>query len=124
MALYRIFDLNSPPSNAVTSVASYSTVRVAAKYIAVAVIALAIAACAVAPVQEMSDARQAIHSAEAVGATQQSRDTLRMAQRLLQEAQTRLEAGAYDDARRYALDARKAAIQAREQATVTRLRPP
>lgn len=124
MALYRIFDLNSPPSNAVTSVASYSTVRFAAKYIAFAVIALAIAACAVAPVQEMSDARQAIHSAEAVGATQQSRDTLRMAQRLLQEAQTRLEAGAYDDARRYALDARKAAIQAREQATVTRLRPP
>lgn len=80
------------------------------------VIALAIAACASAPVQEMSDARQAIYSAEAAGAMQRSSDTLHMAQRLLQEAQIRLEAGAYDDARQHALDARNAAIKAREQA--------
>lgn len=47
---------------------------------------------------------------------QRSSDTLHMAQRLLQEAQIRLEAGAYDDARQHALDARNAAIKAREQA--------
>ncbi|MFZ4790904.1 MAG: DUF4398 domain-containing protein [Candidatus Competibacteraceae bacterium] len=73
-------------------------------------------ACAVAPVQEMSDARQAIRSAEAVGAVRRSPDALTTAQRLLQEAQAQLEAGAYDDARRHALDAREEAIRAREQA--------
>lgn len=85
-----------------------------------AVAILALAACATAPVQEMSDARQAIRSAEAAGAVQRSPDNLRAAQRLLQEAQGRLEAGAYDDARRYALDARDEAIKARERA----LQPP
>ncbi|MCC6135635.1 MAG: DUF4398 domain-containing protein [Candidatus Contendobacter sp.] len=73
-------------------------------------------ACAAAPVQEMSDARQAIRSAEAVGAERQSSDALSAAQRLLQQAQAQLEAGAYDDARRHALDAREQAIRAREQA--------
>lgn len=79
---------------------------------------LALAACATAPpVQEMSDARQAIRAAEAVGAARRSPDSLLAAQRLLQEAQTQLEAGAYTSARRYALDARDAAIRAREVAT-------
>jgi uncharacterized lipoprotein YajG len=73
-------------------------------------------ACAAAPVQEMSDARQAIRSAEAVGAVRRSSVALSTAQRLLQEAQAQLEAGAYDDARRHALDAREEAIRAREQA--------
>lgn len=73
-------------------------------------------ACAAAPVQEMSDARQAIRSAEAVGAARRSPGALSTAQRLLQEAQAQLEAGAYDDARRHALDAREQAIRAREQA--------
>lgn len=77
---------------------------------------LLLTACAAAPVQEMSDARQAIDSAEAVGAAQRSPKTLTAAQRLLQEAQAQLEAGAYDDARRRALDARKEAIRAREEA--------
>jgi hypothetical protein len=69
----------------------------------------------------MSDARQAIHAAEAVGAAQRSPAPLLAARRLLQEAQTQLEAGAYDRARRHALDARDAAIRAREIATK---RPP
>ncbi|HRY14484.1 MAG: DUF4398 domain-containing protein [Candidatus Competibacteraceae bacterium] len=80
-------------------------------------LAIAIAtltACATVPVQEMSDARQAIHSAEAVGALQRSPQALMEARRLLQAAQTQLESGAYEDARRYALDAREQAIKARE----------
>jgi hypothetical protein len=78
-----------------------------------------LAACVSAPVQEMSDARQAIHSAEAVGAAQRSPAALREAQRLLREAQTLLEDGAYDQARQQALDARDEAIKAREAAHAT-----
>lgn len=81
-----------------------------------AILMLALAACATAPVQEMSDARQAIRSAEAVGAAQRSPESLTAAQQLLRNAQTYLETGAYDDARRYALDARVQAIKAREAA--------
>jgi len=77
---------------------------------------LALVACATAPVQEMSDARQAIRSAEAAGAAQRSLTTLQEAQHSLQAAQTQLETGAYENARRYALDARDKAIKAREQA--------
>jgi hypothetical protein len=83
-----------------------------------AVTVLALAACATPPpVQEMSDARQAIRAAEAVGAARRSPESWLAAQSLLREAQTQLEAGAYDNARRYALDARDAAIRAREIAT-------
>lgn len=82
-----------------------------------AILMLALAACATAPVQEMSDARQAIRSAEAVGAAQRSPESLTAAQRLLRKAQVYLETGAYDDARRYALDARAQAIKAREAAS-------
>lgn len=81
---------------------------------AVAIVALA--ACATVPVQEMSDARLAIRSAEAVGASERSPQALMEARRLLQEAQTRLESGAYEDARQYALDARQQAIKARKMA--------
>jgi len=77
---------------------------------------LLLTACTAAPVQEMSDARQAIDSAEAVGAARRSPETLTAAQRLLQEAQAQLEAGAYPEARRHALEARAEAIRAREQA--------
>ncbi|MFZ1830882.1 MAG: DUF4398 domain-containing protein [Candidatus Competibacteraceae bacterium] len=79
-----------------------------------AILMLALAACATAPVQEMSDARQAIRSAEAVGAARRSPENLTAAQQLLRKAQTYLEAGAYDEARRYALGARVQAIKARE----------
>lgn len=87
------------------------------KFMLLAAAVLSLAACATAPVQEMSDARQAIRSAEAVGAARRSPDRLSAAQRLLREAQAYLETGAYDQARRYALDARAEAIKARENAT-------
>ena len=77
---------------------------------------LILAACATAPVQEMSDARQAIRSAEASGAASHSLETLSAAQQLLEKAQGRLEAGEYNEARRYAQQARDRAISAREQA--------
>lgn len=100
--------------------------RLMAKSLPRTVMLLALTACTTAPVQEMSDARQAIYSAEAAGAAQSSPDTLLTAQRLLQEAQGHLETGAYHEARRYALDARDQAIKAREQAmrnAVTRPAP-
>ena len=87
------------------------------KFTLLAAAVLSLAACATVPVQEMSDARQAIRSAEAVGAARRSPDRLSAAQRLLREAQAYLETGAYDQARRYALDARAEAIKARENAT-------
>ena len=83
----------------------------------------ALSACASAPVQEMSDARQAIYSAEAAGARQRSPAALLEAQRLLQEAQAGLEAGTYQQARQQALDARDEAIKAREQAMRTAVSP-
>lgn len=79
-----------------------------------AILMLALAAFATAPLQKMSDARQAIRSAEAAGAARRSPENLTAAQQLLRKAQTYLEAGAYDEARRYALGARVQAIKARE----------
>ncbi len=99
------------------TVVSWTATRLVAKLIPSVFGLLALTACATAPVQEMSDARQAIHSAEASGAMQRSPTILLAAQRLLREAQERLETGAYGEARRYALDARDTAIEAREQAT-------
>ena len=96
--------------------APWTLTRLMAKPILSTCILLALTACATAPVQEMSDARQAIYSAEAAGAAQRSSEALLAAQRLLREAQSRLEAGAYNEARRYALDARNEAIKARDQA--------
>lgn len=85
------------------------------------VLALSAAACASGiPVQEMSDARQAIRSAEEAGASRYSPQPLNMARQWLQQAQSQLEAGQYADARRAALHAREAAILAREQADVAK----
>ena len=69
-----------------------------------------------APVQEMSDARQAIRSAEDAGASQLAPATLAAAQELLQQAQYWLDLKAYGNARHYALGARDEAIIARENA--------
>ena len=85
---------------------------------------LMITACVTPPVQEMSDARQSIRSAEDVGATQHSPDAMRVAWDLLREAQAHLEAGAYDDARQLALDARESAIRAHQRASASYLTPP
>lgn len=77
--------------------------------------------CTVAPpVQEMSDARQAIHAAIEVDARELAPATLQEAERLVDTATQNLEHGNYEAARRAAIAARKQAMQARDQAVTGR----
>lgn len=76
-----------------------------------------LAGCATtAPVQEMSDARQALQAAEQAGARERAAEALRRSRALLEEAQLRLESGEYGSAREKALEAKRVAIEARIQA--------
>lgn len=75
-----------------------------------------IAACATAPVQEMSDARQAIDAARDAGAASTHEADLARAQALLEEAEEALREGLYRDARRHAIDAKVEATEARRKA--------
>jgi PBP1b-binding outer membrane lipoprotein LpoB len=80
------------------------------------VVCVLLAGCASAPVQEMSDARQAIQSAREVGADDLLPGVLTGAERHLERAEKDLEARAYGSARRHALAAKEEAIRVREQA--------
>lgn len=82
--------------------------------LAIALTALAVAGCAGAPVQEMSDARQAVRAAQAAGAADRAPMQLGEAERLISEAQEQLRRHAYRDARRNAEQAREAAVRALE----------
>lgn len=73
---------------------------------------LALAACAGPPVQEMSDARQAIEAAEEAGALQHAPMQLRFARDLVSSAESKLEKKAYNQARRDARLAREKAVEA------------
>ncbi|MGA7802268.1 MAG: hypothetical protein WCC36_15835 [Gammaproteobacteria bacterium] len=75
-----------------------------------------IAGCAAAPVQEMSDARQAIEAAREGGAEQHARQTLSHAHALLDQAQHQLELKHYSAARERALRAKQQAIDALDEA--------
>ena len=79
-------------------------------------ILIALSACASAPVQEMSDARQASQAAHAAGAERAAPETLLSARGLLEQAERELESGHFREARRNALGARAQAMLAREQA--------
>jgi hypothetical protein len=68
------------------------------------------------PVQEMSDARQALRAAEEVGAATRGLDAYQRAQLLLERAEAQLQEGAYGLARDRALEARALAIRARDEA--------
>lgn len=84
----------------------------------VSVLLLLAGGCAGVPYQEMSDARQAIESAEAVVTDEDGGDAkLRRARDLLGKAEERLHAGDYGVARDTAERAKRLAIEAREQAT-------
>ena len=73
------------------------------------------AACESAPpVQEMSDARQAIAVAREAGAEAYAAETLMEAERYLKNAEEKLSAEMYRDARRAALQAKASALDARE----------
>lgn len=73
-------------------------------------------ACGSAPVQEMSDARQAIQAAVQAGADEYAKSDLVQARRMLSVAEHNLERGDYSKARHYAVNAREQAQLAREQA--------
>ena len=75
-----------------------------------------LSACAVAPMQEMSDARQAIAAAREAGAETYATDELGAAEVLLGQAQAALKRGDYDGSREDALRARREAVKARELA--------
>lgn len=79
-------------------------------------LAVLLTACAAIPAQEMSDARQAIQSAEQAGAAAHAPRALDLARSLLEQAQTELAVKDYAAARRSAHAAKSAAIQAREAA--------
>ena len=72
---------------------------------------LLLPACSSAPVQEMSDARQAIEAAKQGG----SNPDLSEAEALLKEAQLALEAGNYNIAKRKANAARLSALHAQQE---------
>ena len=77
-----------------------------------AVAAFTLAACAGAPVQEMSNARQAIRAARDAGAERTAPQKLNEAEALLIRAEDSLERRAYREARRSAIAARDKAAEA------------
>jgi hypothetical protein len=76
-------------------------------------------ACGSAPVQEMSEARQAIEAARVAGAEQRATTHYRKAHAMLKQAEEMLNEGHYRKARESAEAARDEAIQAREAAQQT-----
>ena len=84
---------------------------------AILALALFLGACASAPVQEMSDARQAIYAAkQVVSQASPSHLNVQKSELLLEEAKQQLRAGDYDLAREKAEQAKRLAIEAREDA--------
>lgn len=77
-------------------------------------VAVIAAACATTgpPVQEMSDARQAIAAAEEAGAGQLDSATLQTAETKLAAAEAQLQERMYRNARKLAISAKEAAIEA------------
>jgi len=74
------------------------------------------AACGSAPVQEMSEARQAIDAARIAGAEQHAGEQYHKAQDLLENAEQLLNNRHFSKARRSAAAARDEAVRARETA--------
>ena len=72
----------------------------------------ALLGCAGAPVQEMSNARQAIKAAREAGAVRVAPAVMSEAQTLLERAELNLQRRAYGDARRDAIAARTKASEA------------
>ena len=75
-----------------------------------------IAGCAGAPVQEMSNARQAVRAAEKAGAAQAAPELLSEARVALRAAESHLRQGEYRTARDEAEQARAKAVEARRVA--------
>ena len=76
---------------------------------------LALSACAGVPVQEMSNARQAVEAARKVGADTRASKELKSAETLLQSAEQALQEGDYKQARKDAEASRDQAVQAQDK---------
>ena len=76
----------------------------------------AVLGCTTIPMQEMSDARQAVQAARDVNASELAPEPMEIAEALLDQAKQALDAGAYVQAREDALAARREAIKARGEA--------
>ena len=70
----------------------------------------------VPPVQEMSDARQALQAARAVGAHSKAPQSYSKALTYIERAESALQIGDYYEARRQALNAKDHALEARSKA--------
>jgi hypothetical protein len=86
------------------------------RFLAVFVGVLCLAACAGAPVQEMSDARQAIAAARAAGATSASSPDFYAAEAAIGRAEAHLQAQEFTRARLAALEAKRHAAAALDSA--------
>lgn len=75
--------------------------------------AMGLAACAIAPTQEMSDARQSVQAAHEAGARDYASRNLRIAVDYLEEAERELELRYFSRARHDAVVARSEALKAR-----------
>ena len=87
--------------------------------LALALLCTGFVACATAPVQEMSNARQAIKAARDAGADRVAPQKLNEAQALLEQAEANLQSRSYRDARKNAVAAHSRAVEAMEA-----VRPP
>jgi hypothetical protein len=76
------------------------------------IILAAVLGCASAPVQEMSDARQAIAAAEDAGAAQRAPEALVAARQSLSDAEASLQTHSFGLARTHALSAKNKAVEA------------
>ena len=83
---------------------------------AVSLLLMLLAGCATAPVQEMSDARQALQAAQQAGAPQSAPQEYARAKALMQSAEDQLSVGGYQSARKLAEQAKSVAQQARDKA--------
>ena len=72
--------------------------------------------CVGAPVQEMSNARQAVRAAEKAGAAQLAPELMGEARQALRDAESHLRQGEYRTAREEAVQARTKAVEARRAA--------
>ena len=75
-------------------------------------VSIAVAACTTPPVQEMSDARQAIAAAEQANAGKVAPESLNDARRFLADAERQIQQEAYGPARMNAVRAKNRATQA------------
>lgn len=81
-----------------------------------ALVMFVVTGCVSAPVQEMSDARQAVEAAAAADAADRAPEAFIKATAHIQHAESALQHGDYDDAREHATWAKTHALEARERA--------